>query len=366
MPNHSGKPLVPREGTLRRVLIIFAIAGIALIGLYLLRSFASALILMFAGVLFGIFLHGTAVLVSQWLPLSFRWCLALVFGVLIAICIAFILLAGPLLVHQVQVLAERLPESIQLIRSRMQHHEWGRTILTVLPSLQKSPTMSPAAALGSVSHVFINAMEVLGALVFIVFVGVYLAGSPGEYRRGLLLLLPREHRARGEEVLSALNVALQWWLLGRAVTMTVMAILTTIALWLTNIPLALVLGIIAGLLLFVPYLGAVAAAIPAILVALVQSPAKAIWVAVIYTGIHVFEGYCITPFVQKRAVSVPPALLLAVQIVAALLFGVIGIIFSTPLLVVAIVLVQTLYLQDVLGEPVAVLGDHNSKTHGAG
>ena len=170
MPNHPGKPLVPREGTLRKELIIFAIAGIALIALYLLRSFATALILMFAGVLFGIFLHGTAMLVSQRLHLSFRWSLALVFGVLLAVCIGFIILAGPLLVHQVQLLAEQLPQSVQLIRSRMECHEWGQTILTVLPSVQ-SPKVSPAAALGSVSHIFIVATELLGALVFIVFVG---------------------------------------------------------------------------------------------------------------------------------------------------------------------------------------------------
>ena len=80
----------------------------------------------------------------------------------------------------------------------------------------------------------------------------------------------------------------------------------------------------------------------------------------IYTGVHVFEGYCVTPFVQRRAIALPPALLLSVQILAASLFGIAGVIFSTPLTVVAIVLVQMLYVQDVLGEKVAVLGQHDS------
>ena len=90
-----------------------------------------------------------------------------------------------------------------------------------------------------------------------------------------------------------------------------------------------------------------------------DGPAKAFWIAVIYTGVHVFEGYCITPFVQKRAVALPPALLLCVQILSAALFGLMGVIFSTPLTVLAIVLIQTLYVRDMLGEQVAVLGEHD-------
>ena len=177
----------------------------------------------------------------------------------------------------------------------------------------------------------------------------------------LLLLLSSEHRERGREILAALGGGLGWWLFGRAVTMISLGILTTIALWFFGIPLALVLGIIAGLLLFVPYLGAIAAAIPAMLVALMESPEKALWVACIYTGVHVFEGYCITPFVQRRAVALPPALLLSVQILSAALFGMIGVIFSTPLTVVVIILIQALYLHDVLGEEVALLGKHEQK-----
>ena len=110
----------------------------------------------------------------------------------------------------------------------------------------------------------------------------------------------------------------------------------------------------------VPDLGAIAAAMPALLIGLMDSPSKALWVAAIYIWVHVFEGYCITPFVQKRAVALPPAMLLSVQILAATLFGTLGVVFSTPLTVVAIVLIQTLYLQDVLGEKVAVIGEHES------
>ncbi len=338
-------------------MIALGLAAIGLIALYLVRSFATTLLLIFAGVLFGVFLHGVAALLAKWLHLPRLLALCLVVLLGLGLCALFIWLAGPQVARQVQQLGEQLPQSVTLLQHRLEKSDWGRALLSSLPSLD-SFRLSFASLLGSVSQAFSITLAVVGAFVFIFFVGFYLAVSPDSYIRGALLLLSREHRQRGREVITTLGTALRWWLLGRAVTMTLMGILTTLALWLANVPLALVLGIMAGLLLFVPYLGAVAAAIPAMLVGLMQSPAKALWVAVIYTGVHVFEGYCITPFVQKRAVALPPALLLSVQILSAALFGTIGVIFSTPLTVVVIVLIQTLYLHDVLGEEVELLGDH--------
>ena len=124
-----------------------------------------------------------------------------------------------------------------------------------------------------------------------------------------------------------------------------MGILTTIALWLADVPLALVLGVIAGLLLFVPYLGAVASAIPAMLVGLLESPTKALWVALIYTGAHVFEGYAVTPFSEACRSSPARASALGVDFVRRALRHSRRD-FSTPLTVVAIVLIQTLYVQE--------------------
>lgn len=347
----------PQQKTLRHVLIALGLAAIGLILLYLLRSFAGALLLIFAGVLLGVFLRGLTMLAVRWLRLPRALGLALVVLLLLGIGVAFFWLAGPQVFQQGQVLVAQLPQSITVLQSSLQKTDWGRAILSSLPSLSGlQPSFT--SILGSVTQIFSITMALAGAVVFIFFVGLYLAASPGIYETGFLFLLPREHRRRGREVLLALGLALRWWLLGRAVTMTLMGTLTALALWWADVPLALVLGIIAGLLLFVPYLGAIAAAIPALLIGLMQSPSKAAWIAVIYTGVHVFEGYCITPFVQKRAVALPPALLLSVQILAASLFGTIGVIFSTPLTVVAVVLIQTLYVQDVLGEKVAVLGKH--------
>lgn len=342
---------------MRTVLITLGIIGIAVIGLYLLRNFASALLLMFAGILFGIFLNALTNMGMRWLRLP-RWlALTLILLVIVGAIGLFIWLAGPQVVQQMQQLGEQLPKSLSKLRQALASHDWGRTILSNLPSFDKM-NLSMTTLMGSVTQFFSITVEVVGGAVFIFFVGLYLAASPRDYLEPLLLLLSEEHRERGREVAAALGGGLGWWLFGRAVTMTLLGVLTTIALWLFGIPLALVLGIIAGILLFVPYLGAIAAAIPAILVALMESPAKALWVAVIYTCVHTFEGYFVTPFVQRRAVALPPALLISVQILSASLFGLAGVVFSTPLTVVAIILVQMLYVQDVLGEKVEVLGEH--------
>lgn len=358
MKEGSGAPIL-RGGKLRSVVALGLII-IGVIGLYLLRSFAATLLLIFAGILFGVFLDGLAALTRKWLHLPRGLALALVVIVALGCWALFIWLVGPQVVSQGQTLAQRLPHSLTLLQTRLLHYDWGRALLSSLPSFDKIQ-LSFAMVLGSVTQAVSITAEVAGALVFVFFVGLYLAASPKLYVPAVLLLLPVEHRARGRMVMASLGKALRWWLFGRAVTMTLMGFLTTLALWLTHVPLFLVLGVIAGVLLFVPYLGAVAAAIPAMIVGLMESPAKALWVALIYTGVHVFEGYCITPFVQKRAVALPPALLLSVQLLSATLFGLMGVIFSTPLIVVAIVLIQTLYVQDVLGEEVAVLGEHEIK-----
>lgn len=353
--------LIAGRGTLRAVLIALGLCGIGLVALYLLRSFATALLVIFAGILFGVFLHGLSLLLSKWLRLPRSLGLVLAVLLLAAICGAFIWLVGPQVAQQTQLLIQQLPQSITALQQQLQRTNWGRTLLGALPAFDQLQ-LSFQSVLGSVTQAFYITSEIVGVMVFVFFVGLYLAASPNAYINGVARLFPSAYHPRVREVFAAIGLALRWWLLGRAVTMTVMCILTTLALRIAHVPLALVLGVIAGLLLFVPYLGAIAAAIPAMLVGLMQSPVKAFEIALIYTGVHVFEGYCITPFVQKRAVALPPALLLSVQILSAALFGTLGVIFSTPITVAAIVLIQTLYVQDVLGEKVAVLGQHQSQT----
>lgn len=121
---------------------------------------------------------------------------------------------------------------------------------------------------------------------------------------------------------------------------------------LIDVPLILALALIAGLLSFVPYLGPILSAIPALLVALVVSPLLTVYVVLVYSAVQFLEGNFITPIIQERAVSLPPAVLLIAQL------GM-GVLLATPLAVVAIVLIQMLYVRDTLGDAIRVLGQHD-------
>jgi predicted PurR-regulated permease PerM len=133
-------------------------------------------------------------------------------------------------------------------------------------------------------------------------------------------------------------------------------VLTAIGLFALDVPMALMLGVISGLCQFVPYLGAFAGSVPAILIGLVQSPLKGFEVAVLYLVVHMVEGYFVTPMIQQRTIALPAAALVSVQLIMGAVFGITGIIFATPAAVVVIVLVQTVYLRGILGDHVSVLG----------
>lgn len=181
-----------------------------------------------------------------------------------------------------------------------------------------------------------------------VFLGLFLAADPGLYRRGLLRLIPLRARPRWETALIEAGHALERWLLGQLVAMVCVGVLTGLGLWALGIPLALSLGILAGALDFVPYIGPIAAALPAFLMGLTQSPNLALYVALLYVVVQQIKGNVIVPLAQRWAVSLPPALGIISVIVFGLIFGVPGLLFATPLMVVTLVLVRKLYIEGVL------------------
>ncbi len=212
---------------------------------------------------------------------------------------------------------------------------------------------APGTMLGKISAMLSTTTEMVAMAVVVLFVGIYTAAHPRLYVDALARLVPKPRRQRAHHVVTLLRQALRWWLVGRVATMSVMGALTGLGLWLLCSD-----GIIAGLFQFVPYLGAIAAAVPAVLVAFTIRPWMALKVAALYAGIHLVQGYAVISLIQPRAVALPPAALLAMQVVMRVLLGVNGVILASPLTVVAFVLVQTLYIEDVLGDSVKVLGKH--------
>jgi predicted PurR-regulated permease PerM len=203
-------------------------------------------------------------------------------------------------------------------------------------------------ALGQVTGTFALVLALFKDIFFLIFLALFLAFDPKPYREGLIALFPRAQRSRAREVLAGVLQALRAWLLGRLISMVVLGVVIWLGLWLLGVPLALPLAVLAGLFEFVPIVGPIVAAIPAILVAFVEGPMLALYVAILYFVVQQLESSLLTPLVQERTVKLPPALTLFAVLAFGLLFGVLGAILATPLAAVLLVLVKMLYVEGTL------------------
>jgi predicted PurR-regulated permease PerM len=192
--------------------------------------------------------------------------------------------------------------------------------------------------------------------VLVIIAAFYLGLSPATYRAGLLYLLPPSVRGSADETLTAIGHGLQRWIVGQFVAMAVVGILTFIGLWMLGVPSALALAVIAALLEFIPFVGPILAAIPALAIAFGESAELALWVLALYVLVQQIEGNVLMPLIQRQAVSLPPVATLFAVLAAGLLFGPLGILLATPLAVVCMIAVKKLWVRDALAEDVAVPG----------
>ncbi|HLH90847.1 MAG TPA: AI-2E family transporter [Xanthobacteraceae bacterium] len=206
-------------------------------------------------------------------------------------------------------------------------------------------------------RVFTVSVGVLGGIVAAIVAGVFFAAQPQLYLAGLIQLFPPRLHGQANETVEHVATALRLWLLGQLCQMVLIGVLTTLVVWLIGLPSPFALGLIAGLAEFIPYLGPVIAAIPAVLVAANQSPHTILWVIVAYTLIHQAEGHVIMPFIQRFMVFIPPAVILLAIVAIGALFGALAIPLASPIAVMAFVLVKKLYIRDTLGEDSAIPGE---------
>ncbi|WP_052026104.1 AI-2E family transporter [Oceaniovalibus guishaninsula] len=302
-------------------------------------------LLAFAGVLIAVLLRHAANALARHTPLSPTVGVIAVVLTVIAVIVAFFMTLGPRIASEMGQIAQILPETIRDIESMLQNQSWGDFVLRQLPDPRDGTDWNVFGAIGGTLSTVISAAT---NIVVLVSVAVFLAVNPGLYRRGVLHLVPRQHRDRAGEVLDALGQNLWFWLLGQMVDMAFVAVLTGLGLWLIGVPLAVTLGLIAGITNFIPYVGPFISAVPAILIAFANEPSDAIWTAVVFIAVQQLEGNVLMPLIQKRAVSLPPALSVLAILAFGVMFGFIGLLIATPLMLSVMVLVQMLYVQDVL------------------
>jgi predicted PurR-regulated permease PerM len=336
----------------RRVMVAVLILGLA----YLLWRGVHVLLLAFAGVLLAVFLSALSGELSRRTGLPYRGALAVVVAVLLLLTGGLGWLLANRLAVQVAELLEKLPQSLEQVRDYLDAYPWGRLLLEKAP--QAAEVIAGTGEFSRVTGLVSGVAGFLEAAAVILFVGIFGAAEPAVYRAGLLHLVPSGQRRRVSEALDAVAFNLRWWLVGQVFLMVLMGVTTAAGLWLLGIPLALALGVIAGVLELIPYIGAWLSAVPAALIALLVSPGHLAMTLALYLALHILEGYVLVPLVQRRAVHLPPALLLVGQVLLGNLLGALGLFVAAPLTVSAIVFVKMLYVEDSLGdETVEVPGE---------
>jgi predicted PurR-regulated permease PerM len=341
-----------REFTHRVLRVIGLVALTVVVGALVVYA-SHVLLLVFAGILLGIFLRSFSELLSRFTPLSGGRALAAVTLVFFALLALVVVGLAPQLVGQLGELATTLPQAEGKARGYLAQTRLGSEILGLLP--QSGELMPDRDALmRQLTAVFSSLLTFIAEAVFVIVVGVYLAHDPRLYTRGIVALVPPPGRPRAREVLGALQSTLHWWLLGRLLGMSIIGALVAVSLRLLGVPQSLALGVIAGLLEFIPTIGPFISVIPAALVALTVGVDTFLYVLGVFLCLHMLEGYVIMPLIEQRTVSLPPAATLTAQVLMGLLFGPLGLMMATPIVAVVMVLIYRLYIEDTLHDTYTV------------
>jgi len=327
----------------KRTLILVAVAVTPVLIWYLF----GVVLMAFGAIILAMLLCLGAHPIERWLRLP-QWAALILSGLIImAVILGTAYLFGSYISSQFQDVMQRTASASADIEKSLNGTATGRFMLQHLSSGNLSLT-EVLPSLLKVSTTFIE------AVIIMLISGAYLAAQPRLYRTGVIWLFPPRHHARVAEIYDGVGEALRLWLLGQLIEMLVIGALSTFVVWLIGVPSPLALGLIAGIGEFIPYLGPILAAIPAVLVALTKSPETALWTLLAYLVIHQIEGNMVAPLIQRRMVAIPPAVMLLGIVAITYLFGPVAIIFAAPIAVVIFAGVNLIYVRDTLHEKTAL------------
>lgn len=335
VPRHSADP----PSFARRALLVAAI-GVVLL---LLMQLQDVFVLLFGALIFATALGAAAVQLERYTGLPWRW------SVLVTVLIVLLVMllggwaVGDRLASELENLRERLPDAIDAFRAWLSTRPLGDSVLDTWSSV-KDGGVPWSRLIGAAGLTF----GAIGNAILMLILAVYLAIDPQLYRNGVVRLFPVTQRIRVRDALQASGEGLSRWLLGQGVSMLFVGTSTAAGLALLGMPLALSLGAIAGVLAFVPFFGPIASGLLAVLIAFTEGTTEALYVAILCFGIQQVEGNVLMPFVQRWAVDLPPVLGMVSVLIFGLFFGPMGVIFATPLMVVLMILVQRVYVEDLL------------------
>ena len=332
MPAPPPSPIEPRSVRSRTTVETAFIWIASVAAVWLAWQLAQALLLIFAGIVVAAGLRSAEQLLRRVVDIPHAARLTIIVVTLLGLIIGFIAFAGVALAAQVQELTATI--DVQIIRLTELAGKFGiviepgRSLLARMPALLDGHFDQVAALVGS-------AIGGLGALLFAFVFGIYVAADPRLYERGLEWLTPMAARGEMHATLAEMANVLRRWVAGRLLTMGIEGGFIFIGLSIVGVPLAGLLGLVSGLLAFIPNLGAMISGALIIAVGFSVGPTEGLWAVGIYLAVQLIEGNVLTPLIEKRAVDLAPAVVLAAQLLFGILFGVLGVALADPIVALA-------------------------------
>ncbi|MEP6684451.1 MAG: AI-2E family transporter [Parafilimonas sp.] len=324
----------------KKVWIATGIVLLVCISFLLFKALFSVILLMLAGIIMASYFHGCAHLLHRFLHIPSK--LSLILSVLLNI----ILLAGffwflsARLQQQISQLSDTLPSGIRQVKEQINSNPVGKKIADYLNSSGNSKK-----TLDIIKRFFSSGFGILSDVYIIILMGAFFTASPSVYKKGIIHLLPSKAKNTGEELIEDISGILRKWLKGQIFGFFFIAVLTGIGLIILGMPLVFTLALIAGLLNFIPNFGPVIALIPGVLIGLTQGVSTAVYVACLYTLIQIIQSAVTQPLIQKKMISVPPALLIIAQVAMGALAGFWGVLLAAPILAIIMKLINKLYVE---------------------
>jgi len=328
--------------------------------------FATTLLLIFAGMLLGVGLNALTNALGRRVHLPHAARLAIVCIVLAALFAGVAYLGGATIAEQASVLSNTIKSQISHVRSFLENHGIDTSVFDLgnatTAASSSSGDTAPAPASNQNSHgplpnagalassggaivsqtfkLLFGAISAVGNIFIVLFLGLAFAAQPGVYHDGLLFLAPAKHRLRATLIIDRIGETLERWLIAQIIVMIAVGIVTWIGLAIIGIPGSFILGIQAGLLAFIPTVGAIIAGVVVVLASLASGWVPALSALILFLGVHAMESYVLTPLLQRQALDIPPATLFAFQILLGVVFGIWGLALALPLVAIAKVMID--------------------------
>jgi predicted PurR-regulated permease PerM len=343
-----------------------SVGGIGIVGfaalLLFIWYFAATLFLIFAGMLLGVALNAFTTLLGRLVRLPHALRLAIVCLTLASLLSGVVFLGGSTIVQQATALSDTIKSQLVNVKALLEKNgidisylDFGNSA-AARATASTSPTpgadakrdlptageiaSSGGAIVSQTLKLILGTVSAVGNFFIVLFLGLAFAAQPGVYRNGLLYVAPARHRARATVIVDRIGETLERWLMAQILTMAAVFFVTWIGLRLIGIDSSFILGIQAGLLTFIPTVGALIAGLIVVLASLASGWVAAASAFVLFLGIHALESYILTPILQRQALEIPPATLFAFQILLGVVFGIWGLALALPLMAVVKVMIE--------------------------